>query len=83
MVVIPVSHPPAEILMEIVRAKCPYVSDPLADAYKDWLCQHPSTSARKGILILNYAMRLLYTSSSRHLSPSLLTSCIETAATYI
>lgn len=83
MVVIPIEHPPADILMEIVRAKCPNASDPLAAAFRDWISEHPATSARKGILTMHLAMRLLRRSSSMRPSAKIAMSVIKTAASHV
>lgn len=83
MVIIPIEHPPAEILVEIVRAKTPGVSDPLADAFREWIAEHPATSARKGILILHMAMRLLGHEAPARPSAACLISLIRKAAAYV
>ena len=83
MALIKIEHPPADILMEIVRAKCPNVPDPIAAAFRDWISEHPATSARKGILTMHLAVRLLRRSTSLWPSAKIAMSVIKTAASHV
>jgi MoxR-like ATPase len=83
MIVIHVTHPPAEILLQIVRAKCPQAPDALADAFRDWISTRPEVSPRKGILTLHMATRFLRRLSSPRPSARQLMECVRMAAEHV